>query len=102
MCLASRDGAFCEPVASQVCAGHRGGGAVAPTLPIARISQYETSKPLCNRLNHAARVGQTADDELMVEYQLRAQIAAVRRGAGAPMGPVLAIQNGQHVAPVSR
>jgi hypothetical protein len=28
-------------------------GSSSPTLPIARISQYETSKPLCNRLDYA-------------------------------------------------
>jgi hypothetical protein len=25
----------------------------SPTLPTARISQYETSKPLCDRLNYS-------------------------------------------------
>jgi hypothetical protein len=36
----------CESVVAQVCAGH----VSSPTLPTARISQYETSKPLCDRL----------------------------------------------------
>jgi hypothetical protein len=52
-CVSHREiGVFCEPVVAQS-ALVMAVRSSSPTLPTAQISQYETPKPLCDRLTYA-------------------------------------------------
>jgi WD domain, G-beta repeat len=86
MCLAPRDWVSCEPVVSQVCAGHRS----SPTLPAARFSHYETSKPLCDRLSYSPRLAQAtygpaADRACLLESTMAVRALVGQRRLGCRM-----------------
>src|SRR6266480_4086009 len=59
-CLASRDGAFYEPVASQVCAGL--GGAEQQSHDAHRVeSRNMRHRTICDRLDYAVKLKQAGD-----------------------------------------